>query len=238
MRTFLTSSISVLSLLAFGALAAGCNEESVVDESAPEFEDEQGQSAKEEVVIDYPDVPKGIDVGSVVANYQFLGFPDPVADKSNAYPIQMADFYNPTGDGTYPEGSAYGAGKLKPTVLLVVISAVWCQPCQIENRDILPGEHEEYGPRGAEFILQLSDGPTYGEPATFKHLISWTTKYDTAWPAVIDPSSKLMELADADAFPANILIDTKTMTIVDRVAGIPQAGSSFYTKLEGLLRPE
>jgi hypothetical protein len=47
-----------------------------------------------------------------------------------------------------------------------------------------------------------------------------------------------MELADADAFPANILIDTKTMTIVDRVAGVPTEGGAFYQKLEALLRPE
>jgi len=240
MRTFLTTSVALLTILSLGILslgALGCQEEPENTE-APDFEDTIGQEAEEEVVVDYPTVAKGIDVGAVVENYQFLGFPDPIADKENAFPIQMADFYNPTGDGVYPEGSPYGAGELKPTVLLVVISAVWCYPCQIENEEVLPGEHAEYHPRGAEFILQLSDGPNYGIPAEFKHLISWTTKYDTAWPAIIDPSSKMMELADADAFPANILIDTKTMQIVDRVAGIPDPNSIFYTKLEGLLRPE
>ncbi|NUP06458.1 MAG: TlpA family protein disulfide reductase [Polyangiaceae bacterium] len=179
-----------------------------------------------------------MEIGRVVENYRFAGFANPLLDKDSAIYVEMADFYNPTGTDVYPEGSPYGAGSPKPKALLINVSAVWCGPCNYENDQVLPVEYAKYAPRGAQFFLQLADGPTVGTPAKFSHLVNWTTKYDTAWPAVIDPSSKLSELFEANAFPANIIIDTKTMTIVDVIAGAPEAGSPFFTNLESLIDPE
>ncbi len=229
----------LLSVLASSVLAfAGCVPETTSnddpDVQAPDFADEQGQVTHVDVA--YPAGPYGLEIGSIAENYKFIGYPNPQNDQENYYEIQLADFYNPTGDEVYPEGSVHGAGKDKPTVLLVAVAAVWCGPCQYENAEILPGEHLEYAPRGAEFLLQLADGPTVGTPAKFSHLKTWTTKYDTAWPAVIDPSSKLSELFAADAFPANILIDTTTMEILDIVAGVPPEGDAFYATLEAHLK--
>ncbi len=229
----------LLSVLASSVLAfTGCVPETTSnddpDVQAPEFTADQGQVTHTKAA--YPEGPFGLEIGSIAENYKFIGYAKPHEDQENYYEIQLSDFYNPTGDGVYEEGSVHGAGNPKPTVLLIAVSAVWCGPCQYENAELLPVEYAEYAPQGAEFLLQLADGPTVGVPAKFSHLKSWTTKYDTKWPAVIDPSSKLSALFEADAFPANILIDTTTMEIVDVIAGVPPADGPFFDTLEAHLK--
>jgi hypothetical protein len=231
LSTKLLRSLACSATMLAALAGAGCAGETI-EEDAPPFPEGQGQSP--ELGPAYPSGPYGIEKGSVIENFKFIGFPDPSKDKAALREIQMADFYNPTGEEVWPADSIY-AGKKKPVALLVVVSAVWCGPCQYENEEILPDEYAKYNPLGAEFLLQLADGPTVGEPAETKHLVSWTTKYDTAWPAVLDPGAKLSALFEADAYPANLLIDTTTMEIVDVVAGVPEQGSAFYAALDELV---
>jgi hypothetical protein len=209
-------SLALVSLVSVAVV--GCAEE------APPFPEGQGQEPDASAL--YPEGPYGIDKGSVIANYEFVGFPNPSLDTGNLRPIQMADFYNPTGEDVYPAGSLYGEGNPKPKALLITVAAVWCGPCNLEARDILPDEYLELHPKGVEFFLNLADGPTGGVPAETKHLVNWTTKYGTSWPSVIDPSYKLSALFSADAFPANLIIDTTTMKIVDVIAGVPDPATS------------
>ena len=53
------------------------------------------------------------------------------------------------------------------------------------------------------------------------------------YPATFDPQYKLSALFDADAFPANMIINTRTMEIVQVIAGSPDA--AFWTKFEKVL---
>ena len=46
---------------------------------------------------------------------------------------------------------------------------------------------------------------------------------------------KLAALFQADAFPANMIIDLKTMKIVDVIAGVPEEGGAFWKAYEKLL---
>ena len=222
----------MVSLLAVGFALTGCDEGSTApDEEAPDFESEQGQIAEEQAA--YPEGPYGIEKGSIVANYRFVGFANPMVDSSSASYVQMSDFYNPTGNEVYPEGSPYGAGNPKPKAMLINVSSVWCPPCNEENRTVLPELHNDWADRGGLILLQLADGNDPGTPAEFSDLVKWTAKYDTEWPAVIDPDYKLAELFEADAFPANIIIDTTTMEIVDVVAGLPE--HSWFAQVDALL---
>ena len=77
-----------------------------------------------------------------------------------------------------------------------------------EAKTELPPRYAKYKPCGGEFLLQLADGPTVGTPATETNLRNWTKKYAVDFPATIDPSYKLGALFQADAYPANIIIDT------------------------------
>ena len=94
----------------------------------------------------------------------------------------------------------------------------------------LPPLHAKYKPLGGEFLLQLGDGATGGKAATPKDLYNWTKKYQVNFPATIDPDYKLGELFPANAWPANVIINTRTMKIVAAVAGVPQA--TYWTKFE------
>jgi hypothetical protein len=197
----------------------------------PAFTDTTGEAAP--VPVSYPAGPYGVAVGSIIENYDFIGYQDAAKDTSTMQAIQLADFYNPHGkDPTYKPASAAeddrlfpattgyeNAGKLKPTVLLIDIASVWCGPCNDEAGTVLPSKHAEYLPCGGEFLLQLADSATPGTPATPKNLFNWTKKYGVDFPGAIDPSYKLDALYTVNAFPQNLVVDTTTMKIVEVIAG-------------------
>jgi hypothetical protein len=199
-----------------------------------DFTPGQGQPGTD--ALAYPKGPYGIGKGSIIANYKFVGLPNSQAS-GDLFGIQLADFYNPDGVSVYPENHPMGAGKPKPKVLLIDVASVWCGPCNYEADQVLPPLYAKYHPKGGEFLLQLADGPTPGIAAEPKHLYNWTKKYAVDYPATIDPSYKLGALFEADAFPANMIIDTTTMTIVEVIAGAPEAGGAFWKKYESLLNP-
>jgi hypothetical protein len=218
--------------LAVALTLLGCSEKSggdgqgVDDLPAPE-------RPTENQPVGYPKGPYGIGIGSVIANYTFVGYPDGENKATGLKPIQLADFFNPTGKDVYPKDSQYGPGSPKPLALVINVSSVWCGPCNDEARRVLPGKHAAYKPEGGEFLLQLADGATPGVAATQKNLDSWTTVYTVDYPATIDPAGKLAALFDADTFPANLIVDTRTMKIVKSVSGVPDA--SFWTTFENTI---
>ena len=183
----------------------------------------------------YPAGPYGVGVGSVVRNYSFEGYIDPSQGTGAAHQvaISLGDFYNPTRQGTYPEGSPFGAGVARPKGLVINVSALWCTACKNEAQSVLPDEHAEIAPRGGEILLDLAESNQMGEVAGFQQLDGWVSTFDVRYPAVIDPSSQLGSMFDSSTFPANILVDTSDMTVVESVAGVPE--ESFWLKLNQLL---
>ena len=203
---------------------------------APPFPEGTGQPAAN--AARYPAGPYGISLHRVIANYQFVGYANAAENKATMQPIQLADFYNPTGTEVFPEGSPYGAGEPKPRALLIDVSSVWCGPCKIEAETVLPRLYEEYQPKGGEFLVQLADGRTPGEAAVARDLYRWTTQYDVQYPSAIDPSYKLGALFQADAFPANMIVRTQDMKIMEIVAGVPEEDSSFWRTFEKIMSGE
>lgn len=217
-------------MLASGLIACGTE--------APEYSGGKGQEAIEEVdQASYPEGPYGAKRGEIMPNVEFYGFPSADGDKNTLVKMSMADLYNPTGDAVYEEGSAFGAGTAKPKALIIDISAVWCVPCQQYSRSVLPDEYERLRPLGGEFLLQLADngGTTQASagPADLKDLQNWTTKYKTPCPAAIDPLYKLFDDFKINAFPTSIMVDLRTMEIVDNFAGVPDA--AFFAKFEDVI---
>ncbi len=126
----------------------------------------------------------------------------------------------------FPSDTPYAgkAGKIKPTALLIDISASWCVPCQNEAKDVLPGKYADYNPRGGEFLMQLAQGPS-GDPATKKNLSAWTSAYKVNYVSTIDPGSQLEALFMGGFFPTNIIINTRTMEITRVIAGAPDTAA-------------
>lgn len=222
--------------LVAAVLAAACGTQTVEDDGyQPPPEEPVPYDAS---TTAYPGGPYGFDNGSVIADYEFPGFPNPeTGPTTELVTIRLSDFYNPTGAGTYAEDGPYAAGAPKPRALLMVVSAVWCGPCQLEAAEVLPEKHAAYAGRGGEFLLVLADGPTPGVPAEKKHLASWTKKYETNFPAVLDANYDLGKIFPAASYPANMIIDTRTMTIVDRIVGAAPEEGSFWDTFEQLLAP-
>jgi len=225
--------------LGFGATIAVTLFTAACGEDVPPFPEGTGQAAKE--LIAYPPAPFGVNIGSVISNYEFVGFANAVAVSNTMQAIALADFYNPHADDPnyapaspeeddrlFPPGSPYGEGTPKPKALLINIGSVWCPPCNEEAKSELPPRYAQYKPCGGEFLLQLADGPTRGTPATPDNLYKWTLKYKVNYPATLDPTYKLG--AFYNAFPANILVDTRTMKILEIREGSPD--DSFWALYE------
>jgi hypothetical protein len=212
-------------LVAFGL--AGCGEEGVEVAPTPTFPGGTGQLQRGSAAIEYVAGPYGMGTNSTIPNLEFVGFPNAMADTSEMKIIQLAHFYNPTGTDVFPEGSPYGAGEPKPKALLMVVSSVWCGPCNEEADLILPGKYAKYQPQGGEFLTLLADGPTSGVPAEPKNLFLWDTKYDVDYPSAIDPGTKVL----VDAYPTNFIIRTKDM----RIMRIGSPDAAFWAKFEDVL---
>ena len=223
--------VGAIGIMGCGIQGTGGGDE---PEVAPAFPEGTGQPSPAQVA--YPAGPYGVGINSVVANYKFVGYPNSLKVNDVMNEIQLAAFYNPTGEGVYPEGSTVGeAGTPLPKALLIVVSAVWCGPCNFEADETLPKLYLEYKPLGGEFFLTLADGPTAGKAATSKSLYNWTKKYAVDYPSTIDPTYKLGALFEADAYPANMIIDTRTMKIVEVISGAPEEGGSFWKTYEKVL---
>src|SRR5262249_17595278 len=154
---------------------------------APEFPTGTGQVPNG--VIKYAPGPYGVSRGSIIANYNFVGYPNYLgaadlldtgpacttsadchdglvcntetsACQMGLWTIHLAAFYTPTGTDVFPENPPYGAGQPKPKALLIDVASVWCGPCNDEAKFVLPGQYALYQPQGGEFLLQLADSQT------------------------------------------------------------------------------
>jgi len=194
----------------------------------------------------YPTGPYGTTKGSIIAQFQFVGFQNASLQNGATQTIVLADFYNPhvddpsyapatpgEDDRLFPVGSYYGSGAPKPKALSISVSASWCSACKKESKTVLPAKHLLYKPRGGEFLTQLNDGPSPGHAAVQQDLLNWANSFDVDYPVMMDPGRQLDALFVAQVYPANIIIDTRTMAIVEVVGGIP--GTSYWTKFESTL---
>lgn len=199
--------------LAAAIALSGCGPEKapeVPDEVAPEFNG-GGQQANIGDPV-YPG-PYGVGIGSVIPNYQFQGYPRATISSDALQMVQMSDFYNPTGEAVYPEGSPYGAGTKLPRAILITRSAYWCGPCHLEARDVLPAKHAEYAPYG-EFLTVLDETEVRGEKAIPLDIERWADLYSLDYPGVIDPAQRLDAIIGIGAYPGNIIVRTKDMKII------------------------
>ncbi|GEM_PF-2866216 len=198
-------------------------------EAIPEFPTGTGQVSADGGVI-YPG-PYGVGIGSVIPNYQFLGFPRANVSKV-LKTIALNDFHNPTGTEVFGVGSPYGAGTKKPKALLLIRSAVWCGPCNFEAKNEFPMRHVKYFPDG-DFIECLDDGAVVGKPATTAELDGWVTKYAVNYPAILNPAATLSAVVGIDAYPGHIIVRTKDMKIIKWEAGISNA--AFWQLFEDVI---
>lgn len=175
---------------------------------------------------DYPAGPYGTKKGSVIDNYEFLGWRAPKAvgyDIDSLETIRFSDFYNP------------GGSRSDVKLLVVNASAVWCTVCRAEYRHIRDdGIYASFRARGVEIVGTLFEDARSG-PATPIDLKNWgeLEAHQVEFPLVLDPSNKLGVFFSSDATPLNMLIDARTMVILDVSMGY--STDYWSSKIDGVL---
>ncbi len=181
------------------------------------------------VPVAYPSGPYGAVVGSTVANLEFLGWHSPLAanyDPAQFEKVRLSDFYNPDGAST------------KPKLLMINASAVWCTVCRAEYRQL----HEQniynsYRPQGVEIVGALFEDQDYAA-AKPEDLQLWGEheQFAVEFPMVLDPGFKLGRYFASDVTPLNMMIETRTMTIVDVTMGYdPNPDSTYWLLVDEFL---
>lgn len=179
---------------------------------------------------DYAEGPYGTTEGQVLANLLFEGYAQPAdgIGEGRRVELPLSTFYNPTGAATYGPGELLPEGTARPQALVINGGAVWCSPCKAEAAELLPKEYAALHPKGLELLFIMVESIEQGKPASFSDLDNWISAFDLSYPAVLDPTNQMS--FETTTFPSNVLIDTRTMTIVESVKGIPQ--DSFWTLVE------
>jgi len=175
----------------------------------------------------YPAGPYGTTRGARIQNLSFSGWKHPdVAgyDPAKFETVRLSDFYDPDG---------HTGIKL----LAINASAVWCSVCRSEYQDM--HANDVYGtlhPQGLEILGTLFEDNAYF-PAQPQDLKNWgaLSSHAVKFPLGLDPGFKLGAYFDSDATPLNMLIDVRTMTIVQISMGISNPPSAYWTSVQAML---
>ena len=168
----------------------------------------------------YPPGPYGYGVGAVIDNLEFVGWRDPVAvdyDVNQLEHLRLGDYYDPTGANT--------------EIIVINASAVWCTVCRAEMADMhASGTYEEFRARKAQIFGTLFEDGAH-DPAQPKDLALWGSSASRAiaFPLVLDPALKMGRYFTSDATPLNLVIDARTMKIIDSMMGYdPTPGTGLW----------
>jgi len=172
----------------------------------------------------YPAGPYGTGKGATIENLSFLGWKHPDLagyDPAKFETVRLSDFYDPDG---------HTGVKL----LAINASAVWCSVCRAEYADLHDSQiYDTLRPLGLEILGTLFQDNAY-YPAQPQDLKNWASlaAHSVKFPMGLDPGFKLGAYFDSDATPLNLLVDVRTMTIVQVTMGI---SSNYWPQVRAQL---
>ncbi|MEI9948205.1 MAG: redoxin domain-containing protein [Pseudomonadota bacterium] len=175
----------------------------------------------------YPAGPYGTSRGATIENLSFLGWKHPdVAsyDPAKFETVRLSDFYDPD-------------GRTGVKLLAINASAVWCGVCRAEYQDMHSSDvYNNLRPLGLEILGTLFEDNAY-YPAQPQDLKNWgaLSTHAVKFPLVLDPGFKLGTFFDSDATPLNMLVDVRTMTIVQITMGISDPPTAYWLQVQALL---
>ncbi len=175
--------------------------------------------------LDYPAGPYGVGVGAVIEDLAFLGWRDPVVsgyDTGKFDTVRLSEFYNPDG------------ARSDIKLIWINASAVWCTVCRAEMKDIKNQDiNAVFRAKGMQLVETLFEDND-SLPATPLDLQSWgqLPAHDIKFPLLLDPGFKLGAYFTSDATPLNMLVDARTMRIVDATMGY---SGDYWQQVDALL---
>ncbi len=184
----------------------------------------------------YPSGPYGVSVNRVIENFTFPGYLAVGAGvKVNTLPkLENLDLQ--------AIRNAVDANGKRFRFLLLDISAGWCGPCNQEAQELgLVGTKKtliaNWVSRGGIFMTVLAEGydqSAHNAPVA-ADLETWANQHQVQSSLVIDPTQRLLAQGiNPSAFPTNLVIDLKTMTIVSAWYGLEPTYQKWEAALNGL----
>ena|SRR5579871_888060 len=181
--------------IAFASLI-GCGQAVTVDPM---------ETTKDEPTINavkYPSGPYGYSQGSVVADLELTGQHDTngnglIDPADTIAPIHFADYYG---------------GKTK--VLVVMVAAGWCGPCKMEQPGLVQlwNAYQSSNPGEVAFLEAIIQNPA-GQPSDMVFVDQWAKTYQIPFDMAADPTVALGPYYNIAAFPMQMVLQTKDMTI-------------------------
>jgi hypothetical protein len=190
----------VRAALALFLLALGCGS------NRPEIPPELLEGSSDCGSGAYPNGPFGVDQGTTAENACFRGWRRPNVTEHvsrTLEDISLGSFYDRTGD--------------EHELIIVNTAALWCSVCQVEHRD-LPRRYDEFAPRGLVILGALFQDER-AEPADLSDLTAWVETFEVPFPMALDPAYQLGVYASAETAPLNLVIDARTMRILQKYVG-------------------
>jgi len=151
--------------------------------------------------------------GSIIANYKFLGYPNPLDTSAGLQTISLADYYDPC--------------QKRHKMIHMTVAGVWCSPCNMETIDLVANA-QTLAADGIIVLQAIDDGGTEGVPATLTDLGYWvnvhykgmTLPSPPAISVMLDPGNyNLGAFFQANAIPWNANIDPRTMEVLTSGVG-------------------
>lgn len=170
-------------------------------------------------VCDYPTTGFGNKIGGVIpATKKWSGYAE---HQDTVSTIEIADFHDCD-------------GSRQINALLIDESAVWCAACQEEAAELEGKLTGPWADLGIHVLTLMVDDAVQGSGATEKTALAWKTKYKLDAGAVgVDSNLTFAPPGETTiGLPLQILVDPRTMKIVDVVEGF----SGDYTSLEALAK--
>jgi len=163
----------------------------------------------------YPSGAYGVQLGAIAnPSLSWQGYPDNRTDPAS---IEVGSYLDC--DGTKGINA-----------LLVIQSATWCGACQEEAAELGAKVANGWGAKGIHVLtLMIENGSS--QPATIDTALAWKDQFKLETAVAADPGMSFVGQGSGEiGLPVEVVLDPRTMTIVDRQEGY----SGYYPSLEQL----
>jgi thiol-disulfide isomerase/thioredoxin len=134
------------------------------------------------------------------------------------------------GTGNY---DFYGPDYCQSTATVMVISAGWCVPCQMEAPMIQSLITEDFADRGVRVITVYAQNPDGSTPDD-TNCTHWKNQFHLTSHMLRDPNGDTQRYVPMNAFPSNVIID-QNGNIYDVLYGTERGLSTMVSDVEAVV---
>ena len=144
--------------------------------------------------------------GNRIPNFTFRSYRNGRA--AGLETVSLAEYFDP--------------GQKRHKVLHLQVAATWCGVCSAELEATV-GVTEQLRARGIVFLEVIVSGASAGKGPSLAEVDAWVDRHKTNFPTGIDVRARRLGPlgVSGSAMPHDILIDTRTMEILDSSVGAP-----------------